>query len=176
MLGFRRSGSHLYRPHCGHCNACIPARVPVQRFKPNRSQKRAWKANQDLLVEPVADINDQASYQLYRRYIASRHRDGDMYPPAREQYESFLSDEWGVTRFYNMNLEGKTIAVAVVDTLEDGLSAGLFLDVSLATKTDVLDIDIGAQVCLQDLTASGLRQACVQERVLPQLALQYLHP
>ena len=41
VLGFRRSGSHLYRPHCGHCNACIPARVPVARYQANRSQRRA---------------------------------------------------------------------------------------------------------------------------------------
>jgi leucyl-tRNA---protein transferase len=22
VLGFRRSGNHIYRPHCTHCNAC----------------------------------------------------------------------------------------------------------------------------------------------------------
>ena len=25
-LGFRRSGEHLYRPHCPRCQACIPVR------------------------------------------------------------------------------------------------------------------------------------------------------
>ena len=25
VLGFRRSGNHIYRPHCTHCDACIPA-------------------------------------------------------------------------------------------------------------------------------------------------------
>jgi hypothetical protein len=38
--GFRRSGDEIYAPHCPHCFACIPARLPVQKFKPSRSQKR----------------------------------------------------------------------------------------------------------------------------------------
>ena len=48
--GFRRSGSHLYRPHCGSCQACIPTRVPVDRFTPNRRQRRALSRNTDLEV------------------------------------------------------------------------------------------------------------------------------
>src|SRR5690554_7671180 len=32
-LGFRRSGDHLYRPHCPQCKACIPARIPVDSFQ-----------------------------------------------------------------------------------------------------------------------------------------------
>ena len=62
-------------------------------------------------------------FELYQRYIEARHRDGDMYPPLRDQYESFLSNEWGVTEYYRLDLQGKLAAVAVVDRLEDGLSA-----------------------------------------------------
>jgi arginine-tRNA-protein transferase len=123
QLGFRRSGSHLYRPNCGACSACIPARVSVEKFQPRRSQKRNWKRNSDLRVEPVDSIDDDASFQLYRRYIEARHRDGDMYPPSREQYQSFLSAEWGVTRFFTMREGSKLLGIAVTDELNDGLSA-----------------------------------------------------
>ena len=122
-LGFRRSGSHLYRPHCSKCNACIPARVPVHQFKPRRSQRRTWNRNRDLQVSQLQSIATDEYFDLYRRYIEARHRDGDMYPPVREQYESFLSDEWGVTEYYRMELPGQLAGVAVVDRLEDGLSA-----------------------------------------------------
>ena len=53
-MGFRRSGDHLYRPHCQYCNACVPARIPVDQFQPNRQQKRIFKRNADLQVTPAA--------------------------------------------------------------------------------------------------------------------------
>ena len=123
LLGFRRSGSHLYRPNCSNCSACIPARVPVSRFEAKRNQRRAWRRNQDIEVRELDDISGDAPFELYRRYIEDRHHDGDMYPPSRDQYQSFLSAEWGVTRFYGMFLDGRLVGVAVADLIDDGLSA-----------------------------------------------------
>ncbi len=50
LLGFRRSGDYLYRPHCDSCNACIPARVRVDDFRPRRRHRRILKNNVDLVV------------------------------------------------------------------------------------------------------------------------------
>lgn len=123
VLGFRRSGNHLYRPHCSNCDACIPARIPVRDFAPNRSQRRALRRNADLDVEVTGDIRDQSAFDLYRRYIERRHADGDMYPPDRDQYQSFLDNAWECTRYYRFYDAGRLIAIAVVDELLDGLSA-----------------------------------------------------
>ena len=123
LLGFRRSGNHVYRPHCTHCEACIPARIPVAGFKPKRSQRRTLARNADLRVERSEDIRDDQAFELYQRYIQLRHSDGDMYPPDREQYESFLNNAWNCTRYYRFYQQDTLLGVAVVDELVDGLSA-----------------------------------------------------
>ena len=122
-LGFRRSGNYVYRPHCNHCNACVPVRIPVGRFQPNRQQSRVWKRNADLVVQAVPAAFHEEHYALYERYITKRHSDGDMYPPSEEQFNSFLTSEWSDTRFYEFRAGEKLVAVAVCDMLEEGLSA-----------------------------------------------------
>ena len=123
MLGFRRSGNHIYRPHCSHCSACIPARVPVADFRPTRAQRRCLKRNADLRVHSRDSISDDESYALYDRYIRARHADGDMYPPDRDQFESFLNNPWGCTEYFEFRDGERLIAVAVVDLMLDGFSA-----------------------------------------------------
>lgn len=121
--GFRRSGEHLYRPRCSHCQACIAARIPVADFTPTRQQKRCWRRNQDIEITVAGTIFTEEHYQLYADYIGSRHADGDMYPPTRHQYESFLAPAWDSTRYLEMRLDGKLIGVAVSDEMNNGLSA-----------------------------------------------------
>jgi leucyl-tRNA---protein transferase len=121
-LGFRRSGPHIYRPHCEHCQQCIATRIPVQRFRPRRSQQRNWQRNADLRAVEFDELGEEA-YALYARYIEARHYDGDMYPPSRAQFQEFLSREWGTTRFTGFTDGEQLLAVAVYDQLDDGLSA-----------------------------------------------------
>jgi arginine-tRNA-protein transferase len=62
-------------------------------------------------------------YLLYEKYISARHADGDMYPPSREQYRSFLIQGGATTRFVEFSVNDALIGIAVMDELEDGLSA-----------------------------------------------------
>ena len=122
-IGFRRSGGHLYRPHCQSCQACVPTRIPVAEFRPRRFQRRAWRLNEDLRVEVHAAQYRPEFYTLYANYIAERHRDGDMYPPSTDQFRSFLLSQWADTRFFCLYDEDRLLAVAVTDVQADGLSA-----------------------------------------------------
>ncbi|MGI9277064.1 MAG: arginyltransferase [Endozoicomonas sp.] len=122
-VGFRRSGQHIYRPHCNGCNACIPSRVVVRLFSPKRSHRRNWNKNRDLVVTRHKALYTEESYDLYRRYISEQHIDGDMYPPSIEQFQSFLVQCPDLCSFYHFRLKDKLIAVAVTDRLSSGLSA-----------------------------------------------------
>ncbi len=123
-VGFRRSGSHLYRPHCAACKACLPLRIPVARFTARRRHRRNLLRNQDLRSHYVQARFTDEYYALYARYIAARHNDGDMFPPSREQFASFLLGGWSDTRFLEMRApHGALLGVAVTDFLSDGLSA-----------------------------------------------------
>ena len=122
-LGFRRSGDLIYRPHCRECNACVPVRVPVNRFQPDRGQRRIWKRNQDLSVVARPPVFQQEHFELYQRYQSSRHPGGGMDDPDPQKYLNFLGSRHIHTVFYEMRLGQKLLAVAVTDILPDGLSA-----------------------------------------------------
>jgi len=62
-------------------------------------------------------------YLLYEKYITQRHADGDMYPPSREQYRSFLVEGHSSTEFVEFSLQGQLVGIAVIDRLLDGISA-----------------------------------------------------
>ncbi|MCG8324178.1 MAG: arginyltransferase [Thiotrichales bacterium] len=122
-IGFRRSGEHVYQPYCQECNACVPIRIPVADFRPNRNQKRNWKRNSDLACTIMdAKFNDE-HFQLYRKYISSRHPGGGMDNPSRENYMEFLTSSWTDSRFMEFRHTGDLLAVAVIDVMDNAISA-----------------------------------------------------
>ncbi len=121
--GFRRSGEHIYRPHCQQCESCISVRIPVAHFTPKRTQKRIWQNNQAIQVIPQEAKFNPQHFQLYSRYLASRHAGGGMDNPTPSSYMQFLTCDWTETTFYEFHLHGELVAVAVVDHLLNGLSA-----------------------------------------------------
>lgn len=134
--GFRRSGSHLYRPHCQDCQACIPTRIPVATFSPRRSQRRVLAKNGDLTLQVEPATFQQRYYELYASYLHGRHQDGDMYPPSIDQFRSFLLSQWSDTQFLCTYLDDELLAVAVTDQQPSGMSAiYTFFDPSHASRS-----------------------------------------
>lgn len=121
--GFRRAGDVVYRPDCGHCTACVPYRVPVARFTPNRAQRRVLARNDDVQVKWRPAASSEEHYELYRRYLGQRHADGGMDDPTPEDYERFLFSHWADTWFMELRLADVLIGAAVTDRVADAASA-----------------------------------------------------
>lgn len=121
--GFRRSGDHVYRPHCPSCKACVPLRVPVNGFTPRRTDRRLLRVNHDIVARPLPAVFNDEHFELYRRYISHRHPGGGMEDPEPEDYMGFLSAEWSRTRFAEFRRGDELLAIAVYDIVRDGLSA-----------------------------------------------------
>lgn len=134
--GFRRSGRHVYAPHCERCAQCTSVRIPVDEFEPRRTHRRVLKANPDVeVIERPAEF-DAEHFDLYQRYTRARHEDGEMAKASGSEYMRFLSSDWCETRFLELRAQEQLIAVAVTDVIDDGLSAVYtFFDPELKSRS-----------------------------------------
>ncbi len=131
LRGWRHFGRTLFRPRCLGCDACRPIRIDVDRFRPDRSQRRARKANESELrleiAEPVAGPEQLALYHRYHAHQEQIRQWPDRQDESAEDYhESFVdnpfpTEEW---RYY---LGKNLVGLGYVDPLSIGPSAITFL-------------------------------------------------
>jgi len=122
-LGFRRSGNQIYRPHCPICSACSSVRVLAQEFIPSKSQKRKLNKAKTQFEVKYSTQERPEYYPLYSKYITMRHQDGSMYPPEKEQFQSFLLCSWLKITFIELWHQDTLVAVAVTDCMNNAISA-----------------------------------------------------
>ncbi|MBU8913253.1 MAG: arginyltransferase [Spirochaetales bacterium] len=134
--GWRRSGTSVYQNHCPGCGCCTPARVPVNQFRPSKSQRRTLRRNADVTVEVVAPAADAESFGLYQRYVRSRHTPAAHGTSADapdaseaitpEQFDKFLVTSPVHTRAMRYHAENRLVGIGWIDVLPNGLSSVYF--------------------------------------------------
>ena len=122
--GFRRSHNIAYAPVCPACQACVPIRIPVETFQPDRTLRKIAKANAGLEGYRVPARATAEQFQLFQRYQQVRHGDGDMASMSFYDYRAMVEDtpiETFIIEFRNE--QDRLVSACLGDKLGDGLSA-----------------------------------------------------
>ncbi len=122
--GFRRSQNVLYRPSCADCAACLSARIDVAAFRPSKSQKRTLRRNSDLIRRATSPWATEDQYDLFRRYLDSRHADGGMADMDVFEFAAMVEETPVRSRVieYIAPDTRDLIGVCLTDVLADGVS------------------------------------------------------
>ena len=124
QAGFRRSHDIIYRPVCADCSACVPVRIPVGRFRANKTQKRLIRLNADLTVVERPPHATAEQYRLFAAYQRMRHLDSDMARMSRADYAAMVEEGCGSARLFELRDEDDTLVAGMLaDRLADGFSA-----------------------------------------------------
>jgi arginine-tRNA-protein transferase len=128
--GWRRFGHVLFRPRCTACTACRSLRVVVDRFRPDRSQRRVIKANADAvrlrIGEPAVTPAKLGLYDRYHAYQSEAKNWPVHAPKDAEEYESTFVDNPFPTQEWCYYLKDRLLGVGYVDDLPGALSAIYF--------------------------------------------------
>lgn len=123
LAGFRRSQDLAYRPACEGCNACIPIRVNTRGFEASRSQRRIWSKNRTLKAVEKPALASPEHFELFRKYLNSRHADGGMADMNYSDYQAMVEDSPVKSVLVEFRHEDGTLfAVCLTDQMDDGLS------------------------------------------------------
>jgi len=122
--GFRRSHNIAYAPVCPSCQACVPIRIPVGPFRPDRTMRRIAKANAQLEGFEVPSRATAEQFHLFQRYQQVRHGEGDMATMSFYDYRAMVEDtpiETFMVEFRDP--DDRLVGACLTDRLGDGLSA-----------------------------------------------------
>ena len=130
LQGWRRFGTALFRPRCRACTACQSLRVVVDRFQPDRSQRRVRQRNEaEVRLHIASPSATRAKLDLYDRYHAfqSEAKGWPDHDPrdAVSYINSFVENPFP-TQEWCYYLGNRLVGVGYVDDLPGGLSAIYF--------------------------------------------------
>ena len=127
--GWRRFGTHFFRPACPQCTKCRSLRVNVTDFEPGKSQRRCQRRNESIRIELDVPRVSQAHLDLYNAYHAAmREAKGwqDRNVDRSEYRQSFLEGDWPFAREVRYLRNQDLIGVGLIDVVSTATSSVYF--------------------------------------------------
>ena len=122
--GFRRSHNIAYAPVCPGCGACVPIRIPVARFTPDRTLRRLARVNRHIVGREMPARATAEQFHLFQRYQQARHAEGDMATMSFYDYRAMIEDTPIDTFLVEFrDPDSQLVGACLTDRLGDGLSA-----------------------------------------------------
>jgi arginyl-tRNA--protein-N-Asp/Glu arginylyltransferase len=152
--GWRRFGRAFFQPVCKSCHRCLSVRVPVATFQPDRSQRRARKANADLelvIGEPAVTPEKLRLYDRFHEFQADEKGWPAHGPKDPRDYAESFADNPFPAEEWCYFAGDRLIGIGYVDALPAALSAVYFFydpaerDRSLGTYNVLRVIDAAAE-------------------------------
>lgn len=122
--GYRRNGNCLYTMRCAGCSACIPIRLDVTTFRPNRIQRRVAAKNKDITIVPEGLIEDAENLELCRKFLNRRYPQKNN--SAEGYYRSFFLNGIVESARLQYRLDGRLVGASIIDLGENWANAVYF--------------------------------------------------
>jgi len=123
----RRVGSCLYRTSCPTCTACEGLRIPIESFKPSKSQRRVrnrWAERGRVEVGPVSFSPEKLA--LFNRHKQERGLSEEAERMDAAGYVGWLVHSCMLTVEMTYWYDDELVGVGIVDLGRDALSSVYF--------------------------------------------------
>ena len=127
--GWRRFGTHFFRPICSTCRACRPLRVDVHQFLPSKSQRKTFRRNEHIRLQIQKPTITDDHLRLFREYHADMQtrRGWPLHETNASAYESsFVENGEAFGREFQYWNDDRLVGIGLVDETPVGLSSVYF--------------------------------------------------
>lgn len=168
--GWRRFGTHLFRPACENCSKCVPIRVVVNDFHPSKSQRKVLKKNSHIKVSLHRPAVTQEHLDLYNAWHVdmTERRGWKLQQSGVDEYiDGFLTGDFPSLHELRYFDDEKLVGVGLVDVLPNSISSAYFYHdpdwrgLSPGTFSMMCEIDIAQRLNLNHLYLGYWIEECL---------------